>query len=308
MTTPLTPNDWEALSAYLDDQLGEAARAKVETRLDHDLELREALAELQQVRTVLRNTPQLRVPRNFTLTPEMAGISERPRRAYPFFRLVFAMASILFAFTFFGDVSGLLSPTISTPMQVSLSADAISEAEFDAADETADTNEAPEAVAVQVESEVMEEPLAKISDGGMSDSAAPLEGARAMGESAELEGDDIMPAPPQALLVEESAPVETEAAAAEPMAESFSFDETAADSATAEDEDCKIEEPVCDVPLYDPEVSPEQFAESLDEVAVPMLTQTVPESGPNPLRIAQVILAVIAIVSGGAMWFLRRSS
>ncbi|HEY57383.1 MAG TPA: hypothetical protein G4O04_02380 [Anaerolineae bacterium] len=68
-----SPKDWEALSAYLDGQLLPRERARLEARLADDPALRQALAELRALRAALRHLPPPRVPRNFTLRPEMVA-------------------------------------------------------------------------------------------------------------------------------------------------------------------------------------------------------------------------------------------
>ena len=104
MTIELSPQDWEALSAYIDNQLNPRERKRLEIRLQASENLRIALDELRRTRRVLRGTPRLRAPRNFTLTPMMAGVRPVRTRLYPVFRLAFAMASVLFVLAFAGDL------------------------------------------------------------------------------------------------------------------------------------------------------------------------------------------------------------
>lgn len=65
--------DYELLSAYLDGQLTTAEQAALETRLEVDAALRGELAALRQTVALVRGLPVRRAPRNFTLTPAMAG-------------------------------------------------------------------------------------------------------------------------------------------------------------------------------------------------------------------------------------------
>jgi hypothetical protein len=99
MTQP-SFRDIELLSAYLDNQLTPGERARLESRLANDPTLASALQALRQSRSVVRSLPQRRVPRNFTLTPQMAGVKPPLPRSYPFFRLASALAAILFFFTY----------------------------------------------------------------------------------------------------------------------------------------------------------------------------------------------------------------
>jgi anti-sigma factor RsiW len=110
MTKNISMREWETLSAYLDEQLPAKERARLETRLGQAPELRSALEDLRRTRTVLRSQPKVRAPRNFTLTPDMVGMKPRPGRrapAYPFFRLASALAAFLFLLVLVGDLTGL---------------------------------------------------------------------------------------------------------------------------------------------------------------------------------------------------------
>ncbi len=100
MTSRISPDDWEILSAYLDGQVSAKEQEKIKQKLTAEPELQRALEELQRTKMVLRSAPRRRVPHNFTLSPSMI-----PQRK-PFFRLVptlsFAsvMAAILMVLTF----------------------------------------------------------------------------------------------------------------------------------------------------------------------------------------------------------------
>ncbi len=87
MTTPITPRDWEFLSAYLDGELKDKEKKLLEDRVREDENLRLSLESLQQVRAVLRSQPIQRAPRNFTLTPVMAGMDKGRSQAAPVFRV-----------------------------------------------------------------------------------------------------------------------------------------------------------------------------------------------------------------------------
>lgn len=64
---PPTEQDFELLSAYLDNQLSARDRSQLEIRLAAEPALRAALDELQLTVAVLKAAPQIAVPRNFTL-------------------------------------------------------------------------------------------------------------------------------------------------------------------------------------------------------------------------------------------------
>ena len=98
MKTPPS-RDLELLSAYLDGQLSQSSRARLETRIHADPALASALEELRQTRTLLRHTPQRHAPRNFILTPRMAGIRPPVPRLVPVLSWASAVAMLLFIFT-----------------------------------------------------------------------------------------------------------------------------------------------------------------------------------------------------------------
>lgn len=114
MTPEITPRDWEAISAYLDDQLAPKERQKLEARLERESHLRRTLEELRQMKQVLRAQPVMRAPRNFTISPQMAGIRQGARTGYspfPLLRLASVLAAVFFVLLVAGDlVSSRLQP------------------------------------------------------------------------------------------------------------------------------------------------------------------------------------------------------
>jgi anti-sigma factor RsiW len=108
MTTP-SSRDLELLSTYLDGQLSQSSRARLETRIQADPALASALEELRQTRALLRSTPHRRAPRNFTLTPRMAGIRPPVPRLVPALSWASAVAMLLFIFTLGAGLVGQLS-------------------------------------------------------------------------------------------------------------------------------------------------------------------------------------------------------
>ena len=105
--------DVELLNSYLDGELDDTQRQRLESRLGSDSELKSILDELREARVVLRRLPQRRAPRNFTLTPKMAGIKPPLPRAYPVLRFASVFAVFLLFFTF--AVNSL--PRLSLPMR-----------------------------------------------------------------------------------------------------------------------------------------------------------------------------------------------
>lgn len=165
MTNKISNREWEALSAYLDKQLSARERSRLEARLKENPELRQALEEMRRVRTILRSQPKMRAPRNFTLTPEMVGKRQQPvhrSRAYPVFRLASVLATILFVLVLVGDfISGPGSlatrESASAPQVVAMATEQAEEAQraappgFGGGAEPEGEQEAPKALAVPQE-------------------------------------------------------------------------------------------------------------------------------------------------------------
>jgi anti-sigma factor RsiW len=95
----MNQRDLELLSSYLDGQLKPSDSARLETRLTSDPNLRSVLDDLRAARGLLRQLPMRKAPRNFTLTPQMVGRKPPLPRAYPAFRFVTALSTLLFFVT-----------------------------------------------------------------------------------------------------------------------------------------------------------------------------------------------------------------
>src|SRR5512134_3035117 len=105
--------DLELLSSYLDGQLSSSDATRLEARLLVEPDLRSVLRDLRSARTVLRQLPMRKAPRNFRLTPKMVGKNPPLPRAYPAFRFTSALATLLLFITF-----GLnfLRPQLAAPV------------------------------------------------------------------------------------------------------------------------------------------------------------------------------------------------
>jgi hypothetical protein len=101
--------DVELLSAYLDGQLSPAERTRLENRIKSDPSLAAIQDDLRQTRLTLRKTPMRPVPRNFTLTPKMAGIRPPLPRLVPALSWASALASLFFIFTLGSQLLGQLT-------------------------------------------------------------------------------------------------------------------------------------------------------------------------------------------------------
>jgi hypothetical protein len=112
--------DVEQLNAYLDGELDTTQRQRLESRVSTNSELKSILDELREARGVLRRLPQRRAPRNFTLTPKMAGIKPPLPRSYPVFRYASAVAAFLFFFSYLFSFAPRLNMAASTVAPASL--------------------------------------------------------------------------------------------------------------------------------------------------------------------------------------------
>jgi hypothetical protein len=100
----ISERDLETISAYLDGQLPQRERTRLETRLETDPGLREAYEQMHRTRAVLRSLPAVRAPRNFTLTPQMVKVRKSPPAAYPVLRLASVLATLMFVLVMVGDL------------------------------------------------------------------------------------------------------------------------------------------------------------------------------------------------------------
>jgi len=114
--TTLTFRDMENLSAYLDGQLSPVEKTRLEQRVQSDPALASALVELRQTHRLLALAPHRRAPRNFTLTPKMAGIRPPVPRLVPALSWASAVAMLLFIFTIGANLVGQFSFAASSPM------------------------------------------------------------------------------------------------------------------------------------------------------------------------------------------------
>ena len=103
MKKQLKQKEIELLSAYLDNQLSGKEKLRVESKIQEDETWKFAFNNLKITRKVLHYAPKIKVPRNFTLRPEMVNSKRRSFTSYPTMRLVSSIASILFALVFVGD-------------------------------------------------------------------------------------------------------------------------------------------------------------------------------------------------------------
>jgi hypothetical protein len=125
MKNQITPRDYELISAYLDNQLGNQERALLESRLKADPELRNELQEITKTRLLIHNLPKLRAPRNYFVRAEAVHV--RPiQRLAPVFGIVSAVASILLALVVFGSTFFNTNPQVAMAPAVPVANEALS--------------------------------------------------------------------------------------------------------------------------------------------------------------------------------------
>ena len=98
MKTP-SFHDVEQLSALLDGKLSRAEAERIQARLRSEPPLQALFGDLQETRQILRRVPKRKAPRNFTLTPQMAGVKPPAPRALPTLRFATMLATALLVFS-----------------------------------------------------------------------------------------------------------------------------------------------------------------------------------------------------------------
>ena len=113
--------DFDRLSAYIDNQLSARERAALAARLSREPELQATLNDLQRTVRALRLLPIVKPPRRFTLTPAMVGARPRREPLFPALRLGAALSALILAVVVAGDFAtsgGLASLTANSSQAV----------------------------------------------------------------------------------------------------------------------------------------------------------------------------------------------
>ena len=113
MRAQISTRDYEIISAYLDGQLSESDRSRLEERMRANSELRNAMEEMGRTRALLRMAPRRHAPRNFTLTRSMVGEKPEARRGsfrlFPAFSFASALATLALVFSLLFELSPMLA-------------------------------------------------------------------------------------------------------------------------------------------------------------------------------------------------------
>lgn len=318
------PRELETLSAYLDEKVSLKDRDQLKTRLRDDPGINSTLSELKQTRDVLRAAPHLRAPRNFTLTPEMAGIRSPGKvRVFPVFSAASAVASFLFVLILIGDILGWVGVERTLPMdQVAKEVVVVQEV---ALTPQLELFEAPAVESLAVESlepePVMEEGeiVAELED--QAEAAAEdvaeksareesLEAAPAVGEI-EAPAGELMMAPEEERAAEGEGVI-TERNALPPEEEDSG--EEAVPTITVLQASPVSTEPSTPTPdgietdagSGDVSWEAEQPIEPIEPIDREVEGQAEPETRISGIRILEIILGTLAISSGVAAWYFRR--
>jgi hypothetical protein len=86
MNKQISAKDLELLSSYLDNQLSPSEKKYVELRLAADTDFQNILVGLRRTKTILKALPQRSVPRNFTIPPQEKKSRFDPFQYYRVFR------------------------------------------------------------------------------------------------------------------------------------------------------------------------------------------------------------------------------
>lgn len=173
--------DDELLSAYLDNELSPSERARLESRLKSDSRLRATLQGHRLVKTHLGALPKLKLPRNFTLTPKMAGQPARqPSRLIPALNWATTIAAILFATLIATDLLAGFAPraAVSEPSVAQAPAEGFMIKSSSEVADAANAQASTTATAAASETEALQ-----LAPPAAESSGEPLPGAPALGGS-----------------------------------------------------------------------------------------------------------------------------
>jgi hypothetical protein len=133
MKTTLSLKQYQILSAYVDGCCTPREKARVESLLETNAEIKQTLAELVRYKKMIAAVPSVRAPRNFTLSPSL--VPHKPQRFFAVPALNYAALTAVFlsAILFAGSrilPLGMMQKTSeqAVPMMAAAAEDASAEA------------------------------------------------------------------------------------------------------------------------------------------------------------------------------------
>lgn len=299
--------DWQLLSAYLDNELSPQEKTSLEKRIFANPELNASLNELRQTKTLLHSIPNKKVPHNFTLTPEMVKSRSTPfSRLFPIFTFSSAAATVLLVISFVFQM-GLGSPS-ATLMAVPQAKESLAEPaptpmiiQWGAPQDAANANSGAYGLGG----------YGGGSDEPTTESAFPSESFSVMSEPEEMPAgappEDTM-APeisdsisPQELPSTKSAPI-LESAPESDNAEAPEMENTAPENSTT----TRASEPISNPILG---IAPTEEAGQINIPQAETSDQILPQAEQMPistLTIVRILLGTIAVAAGIGAVILRR--
>jgi anti-sigma factor RsiW len=279
----ISPQDFDRLSAYLDNQLSPAEKARFESRLEREPDLRAALDDLRATVRALRSLPVLKPPRNFTLSPAQARAIAPPRRVFPALRLATALTALAFVVVAVGDFAANLaspSPRAASAPEVPVT--------VVVAEKSAAATAAPASTAAAQGIVETEEVLAE-SVGIAAGAADATTGA----ETETPQAAAALPLPSPTGTPESGTGVASDASS--PAAATPGLDETDTTRTRSAVTATATPAAVLAAPLFTNAATPTAAAALLAETT----------GGLPPLRYVEIGLALLALLLAAAAWLLR---
>jgi len=346
LTKPAEEKRQEQMTAYVDGELSRRERQRFEQLMADDPGLQAEVAELRQFKQNLRQLPRRRVPRNFTLDPALYQAPQRRPLAqlYPAMRVATALTAVFLIIAVAADLLTLggAGGAAFSAAPVAMESEAVEESAADAIAEA----EAPAAAAEMVAEEAMTQDSTESANQGEEAPAEEAEAAPQMEVAAEpetavteieeetatapqepLAAAPVLPVKPTPIVIgpetntqtEEGAPLDDGASGATTEADlsQTAVAPTPSPAATKTPDTPRVQPTPT---LDDRGVGPQP--EATEITAAPVATIGVAQddgtksavSLPQPqapipistLRVIQIVLAVLLVVLGTAVWFTRR--
>ncbi len=297
--------DWVQLSSYLDGELSPREVKRLEEKFKDEPALQFAMEELLQTKKILQSTPKLRIPRNFTLPPEMVGVKIRPRPARGY-RLAAALMSFMLIGILVLDFGRVfMSGSLALGLPKELMLEALPQAAANAVEESV-------LMVAEGEIEGADRAVAETEADSPTEEEAPapavaaeaVEGGEAVGVSEEAAVEEESVGEVEAAAVEEKSVGEAEDAEVKGVDDSGS---DAVANQTDEWQEDAAEELAAPSQTSEPELAPTQVPMPIEQLNYSDETHSVTRFPRiDPFRILEAFLALGAISFAIAAWVIRR--